>query len=246
MFSLGYALLRALRRNERPPVRRPLRGVEVAGVALAIALSAFFVHLAFPVGSEQFHVQLAMFPQYVILFSLGAAAGRRGWLETLTPTLRRRCGLVGLATALAFPAVLAAGGFFESDAGEERFWGGWHWQAAVGTLMEGLIATCVCLWAVGHFRAHQDRYYRPLIRRMAPAAYGAFIIHPPVLVGLAFAVQPLPVPAELKFVAVLAGGVAGSFGLTALARRWVLDHRGEALADADAHRRDSVARASTA
>jgi peptidoglycan/LPS O-acetylase OafA/YrhL len=81
---------------------------------------------------------------------------------------------------------------------------------------------------------------------MAPQAYGAFIIHPPVLVGLAFALQPLPVPAELKFLAVLVGGVAGSFGLTALARRRVLDHRGEALADPDAHRRDSVAGAATA
>ncbi len=64
---------------------------------------------------------------------------------------------------------------------------------------------------------------------MAPPAYGAFIIHPPVLVGLAFAVQPLPVPAELKFVVVLLAGVAGSFGLTELARRRVLDHRGHAL-----------------
>jgi peptidoglycan/LPS O-acetylase OafA/YrhL len=54
---------------------------------------------------------------------------------------------------------------------------------------------------------------------MAPAAYGAFIVHPPILVALAFAVQPLPVPAELKFLVVLFAGVAGSFGLTALARR---------------------------
>jgi glucans biosynthesis protein C len=54
---------------------------------------------------------------------------------------------------------------------------------------------------------------------MAPAAYGAFIVHPPVLVGLALAVQSAPVPAELKFVSVLAGGVAASFGLAALAAR---------------------------
>jgi hypothetical protein len=33
-----------------------------------------------------------MFPQYVILFSVGAAAGRRGWLKMLSPRLVRRCG----------------------------------------------------------------------------------------------------------------------------------------------------------
>lgn len=54
---------------------------------------------------------------------------------------------------------------------------------------------------------------------MAPAAYGAFIVHPPVLVGLALAIQSAPIPAELKFVFVLTGGVAGSFGLAALAAR---------------------------
>jgi hypothetical protein len=149
-------------------------------------------------------------------------------------------------TALALPAVLAAGGFFEGGAAEDRFAGGWHWQAAAGAVLEGALAACMCVWAVGHFRANQERYSRPLIRRMAPPAYGAFIIHPPVLVGLAFALQPLPAPAELKFLAVLVAGVAGSFSLTALARRRVLDYRGESLPDADAHRRDAVAGAAAA
>jgi hypothetical protein len=245
-FSLVYALWRVLRRDEVPPVWRRLRGAEVAGVALLIAVTAFIVHLVFPVGSEQLHLQLAMFPQYVILFSLGVAAGRRGWLETLTPQLRRRCGLAGAIAALALPAVLLAGGFFDGGAAEDRFAGGWHWQAAAAALVEGALATCVSLWAVGHFRARQERYSWPLVRRMAPPAYGAFLIHPPVLVGLAFAVQPIPVPAELKFLAVLAAGVAGSFGLVALGRRALLgrpalDHRGEGLPDPDGHRGESVA-----
>lgn len=217
VFSLAYALLRAVRRDARPPVWRRLRESEVAAVAVAIAIGAFAVHLVVPVGSEQFHLQLAMFPQYAILFSVGVAAGRRGWLETLTPRLRRRCGLVGAGAALAFPGLLLLGGFFDGGAAEDRFAGGWHWQAAAGALLEGILATCVSLWAVAHFRANEDRYFRPLVRRMAPPAYGAFIIHPPVLVGLAFAVQPVPVPAELKFLVVLVGGVASSFGLTALA-----------------------------
>ena len=51
---------------------------------------------------------------------------------------------------------------------------------------------------------------------MAPAAYGAFIVHPPVIVGLALAIQRISVPAELKFICVLISGVAASFGLAAL------------------------------
>jgi Acyltransferase family len=190
----------------------------VAGIGLAIAVSSLAAHLAFPIGSEQFHLQLGAFPQYVILFSLGAAGGRRGWLETLAPELRRRCGLAAAITALAMPAVLVAGDFFSGEAAEDRFAGGWHWQAAAASITEGVLATCVSLWAVGYFRNRHNRL-RPLARRMAPAAYGAFIVHPPVLVGLALALHPVPVPAELKFACVLTAGVACSFGLAALAVR---------------------------
>jgi hypothetical protein len=190
----------------------------VAGIAVAIAVCSFAAHLAFPIGSEQFHLQLGMFPQYLILFALGAAAGRRGWLETLTPGLRRGCGLAGAITALAMPAILLAGDFFSGGAAEDRFAGGWHWQAAAASLTEGVLATCVSLWGIGYFRDHHN-HLRALARRMAPAAYSAFIVHPPVLVGLALAIQRAPVPAELKFACVLGGGVAGSFALAALAAR---------------------------
>ena len=140
---------------------------------------------------------------YLILFSLGAAAGRRGWLETLTPKLRRRCGLAAAITALAMPAILLAGDFFAGGAAEDRYLGGWHRQAGAASLTEGVLATCVSLWAIAYFR-HRHNHLRPPARRMAPAAYGALIVHPPVLVGLALAIQRAPVPAELKFICVLA------------------------------------------
>lgn len=217
-FSLGYALVRSLRPPEGPPSRAPLRGRYVAGIVLAIAGGSFVAHLAFPIGSEQFHLQLGTFPQYLILFTLGAAAGRRGWLETLSPQLQRRCGLAAAMTALAMPGILLAGDFFAGGAAEDRFLGGWHWQAAAASLTEGVLATCVSLWAIGYFRVHHD-HLSALGRRMAPAAYGAFIVHPPVIVGLALAIQRVPVAAELKFAFVLVAGVAGSFWLAALAAR---------------------------
>jgi glucans biosynthesis protein C len=113
------------------------------------------------------------------------------------------------------PAILLAGAFFDGGAAEDRFAGGWHWQAAAASVTEGVLATCVSLWAVGYFRRRHN-HLRPLARRMAQAAYGAFIVHPPVIVGRALAIQRLPVPAELKFACVLTGGVVASFGLATL------------------------------
>jgi glucans biosynthesis protein C len=215
VFSLAAAVWWAVRPDAEPPSREPLRGRQVAAIAAAISVTSFTAHLAFPIGSEQFHLQLGMFPQYVILFSFGVAASRRGWLDTLTPELRRRCGAAGAIAVPALFGALMAGGFFADDAAEDRFAGGWHWEAAAFPLAEGVIATCVSLWAIGYFRRRFD-HLRPIARLMAPRAYGAFVLHAPVIVGLALAMQPLPLPAEVKFLALVAAGVAGSFGVAAL------------------------------
>ena len=104
-----------------------------------------------------------MFPQYIVLFSLGwppvAGAGSR----RSVPRLQRRLGLAGAAAAARVSAVLWAGGFFDGGAAEDRFAGGLHWQAAAGALLEGTIATCISLWTVAHFRRHEGRY-RPTAR----------------------------------------------------------------------------------
>jgi glucans biosynthesis protein C len=218
LFSLVYALVRVVRPERQPVSRGPLSGRSVIAVGAAIAALSFATHLVVPYGEEHLHIQFALFPQYAILFALGCAAGRRGWLETLTPDLRRGCGLVGLLAILALPVLLLAGGFDEGEAQRDLFAGGWHWQAAATSLLEGTLAATLPLFLIGWFRDHWTRQ-GALLREMADAAYGAFIIHPPVIVGLALALDAVPVAAELKFILLLAGGVAGSFGITALVLR---------------------------
>jgi glucans biosynthesis protein C len=218
VFSLAYALVRTVRPAEGPASQEPLRSRQVLAVGAAIAVLSFATHLVFPIGEEHFHIQFALFPQYAILFGLGCAAGRRGWLETLTPDLRRRCAIVGMTAIAALPMLLLAGGFGEGDAQQDLYAGGWHWQAAGTSLIEAALAATLPLFLIAWFR---DRFAAQgrLLRRMAAAAYGAFIIHPPVIVGLALAIQHVAIPAELKFVVVLTGGVVGSFGLTWVAMR---------------------------
>jgi len=220
IFSLVYALVRALRPARGLSSSEPLRGWQVVTVAVAIAPLSFLTHLVFPYGEEHFHIQFALFPQYAILFGLGCAAGRRGWLETLTPQLRRRCGRVGLAAVVLLPVLLLAGGFTESDAKQDLYGGGWHWQAAGMSLLEASLAATLPLFLIGWSREHWTRQ-GPRLRQMAAAAYGAFVIHPPLIVGLALALHPAAIAAELKFALVVLGAVAGAFGITSMAVRSV-------------------------
>jgi hypothetical protein len=217
LFSVIYAAWRALRPDSRSVSREPLRGRQVLAMGVAIAVLSFATHLVFQLGEEHFHIQFALFPQYAILFALGCAAGRRGWLETLTPELRRRLGWIGLVGIVALPVLLAAGDFAK-DSNHHLFAGGWHWQAVGTSLVEATLAATLPLFLVGWFREHWNRQ-GPLLREMSRAAYGAFIVHPPVIVGLALALHHVPIPPEFKFLLILSGGVAGSFGLTLLAMR---------------------------
>jgi hypothetical protein len=52
------------------------------------------------------------------------------------------------------------------------------------------------------------------------SAYGAFILQGPVLIGVALALRPVDVPAEVKALAVACAGVAVSFAVA-----WLLVSR---------------------
>ena len=70
-------------------------------------------------------------------------------------------------------------------------------------------------------RAQQRLNRKP---RLGPAlsrsAYGAFMVQAPILFGLAVALRPIDVPAELKAIVVAGAGVAVSFTLA-----WLLISR---------------------
>ncbi|HEX8742508.1 MAG TPA: acyltransferase [Thermoleophilaceae bacterium] len=206
LFTAGYALLRA-RRPRAVDGAPPLTGRLLVKLGIALATISFVTHFAFPIGSEQLHLQLSLFPQYVMLFALGALSGERGWLESVPRALERRCGIVAAAAALALPVVLVAGGFADDD---EPFGGGWHWQAAAGSLIEAGLAIGASIWLLGFFRRRLAEQ-GPRMRWMASGAYPAFVLHPPIVVGLALALDPVGVPAEVKLVTVMALGIALAF-----------------------------------
>ena len=216
VLAAWYALSRTGSSEPGPIGWLHLAGRHVAGIAVLIAIASFATRLFLPLGSDQFHLQLPVFPQYAILFAFGAAGARRGWFDQLPRQLTRRCGIAALAAVLLLPVALAAGGLFSGS--KEAFSGGWHWQALAAGLIEGTLATCACLWVLALFQrrfAHQGR----LTRQLGNGAYGAFLLHPPVIVGLALAVQPLVIAAVFKLAIVLCVGIAASFGLAMLVTR---------------------------
>jgi hypothetical protein len=147
------------------------------------------------------------------------AATRAGWLTAVPHRLYRSCRTATLTTVAAFGVFVA----FAANAGvvEDEVWGGWHWAALVFAALESALAVFGSVWLLGVAQRHLDRPLRwagPTVRR---SAYGAFMVQGFVLIGLAVALRPVPLPAEIKAVAVATGAVMGSFWLARLLVRRV-------------------------
>jgi hypothetical protein len=108
--------------------------------------------------------------------------------------------------------VAAASGAHDVTSGLAPYLGGWTWQALYAAALESVLVVNGSLWLLG---TAQRRFgTRSLVTAVAErAAFAAYIVQGPVLLGLAVALRPLPVPALMKAATVGAVGVAASFSL---------------------------------
>jgi glucan biosynthesis protein C len=207
VFSLVYAGWRSV----RPP--RPVTGqvLPIGTLVLAaglIAAGSWVTWLHWTYTSDiVVNLNLAHWPQAAVLFALGALAGERGWLETLSRERARRLGWVAAAGVLAVAAV--AGMALGADEIESMY-GGVHWQAATFAAAAGVAAVALPLWLVEMFRRRWD-HQGDLAKRASRGCYAAYLLHPPVLVLLSLAALSLPVPPEAKFLLVAVLGVPAAF-----------------------------------
>jgi surface polysaccharide O-acyltransferase-like enzyme len=212
LFSAGYAAWRAARPVREPP--REMRWAHLVAGTGALALATFVVRLQFPVNSNHFlELHVWQWPQCLGLFVLGTACAENGWLDPVPVRLRRAAGLtapVGLCVTTA--------GFAIGHDSFDDFAGGVSWQAVLVAGCEALIAMGLSIWLLGHFQRRHDRG-GPLARGAGRAAFGAYVLQAPVVVGIAVLAGRLPAAPEVKFLVVAPTAVLGSFGLAWLLSR---------------------------
>lgn len=94
------------------------------------------------------------------------------------------------------------------------------WPGLDFTALESIFVVFGSLWLL---RVAQQRLDRPVGwvgPRVSRSAYGAFMLQGIFLIGLAFAMRPLPLPAELKALLLAVTAVLASFVLA-----WLLISR---------------------
>jgi surface polysaccharide O-acyltransferase-like enzyme len=168
----------------------------LAIAAVATGAAAWLLRLEWPVGTEIFSLQLGYFASYVVLFVAGCMASRYRWLERLPPTTVRIWRRVALLALPVLPAVYFLGGVV--PALRDPAAGPWSPVNVIYAFWEPAVAWGLILVLLFRF---QQRFavLNGFWRSLAARAYAIYVIHPPVLVGVALAWRTLAAPALVKF-----------------------------------------------
>ncbi|MGH3462343.1 MAG: acyltransferase family protein [Kribbellaceae bacterium] len=215
IFSLVYAGWVATRRHRT--TRRAAHRITFGRlllVAAAVAPVTAGVRLMFRIGDEGLVSGLNFWewPACAALFAVGVVGSRAGWLERVPVRLVRQCRAATLLAAGGLVVVMAGGAALGVIDGVE--WrGGPSWVAIVFAALGSPLTVLGPVWLLGAAQRQLDRRLPYAGPAAARSAYGAFIVQVVVLIGLAVALRPVPLPAEVKALLVASGGVAGSFAI---------------------------------
>jgi len=216
MFSTGYAAVRQLRpelprRHDLGPL--PRSGAILAFVA-GLGLSTFALRLFIPSGTAVLNMQVADFPQYISMFVLGAWAWRGQWLARLDARLGKRWAAVALLAGLVlWTALIALGGAVDGDT--RAYAGGPTWQNFGMSLWSAIICAGMTLGMLVVFRERFSAQGR-IARFMTDNAFAVYVIHPPILIGIAILLHGMDIPALPKFLLLTALSVTASFAVAQL------------------------------
>jgi glucan biosynthesis protein C len=187
---------------------------------LALALTTFALRLWVPIGWSLPILGFptpAHLPQYISFFILGIVAYRRSWLLSIPDSM----GRVGLAAALIttlflLPTALIVGA--PTDPTQALFTGGPYWQAFVYALWEAISCVGMSLGLLTLFRKRFNRQ-GAAGRFLSAQAYAVYIIHAPVIVGLAYVLGGFRIYPLLKFALVALIAIPLCFVCAYLLRR---------------------------
>ena len=168
----------------------------LALAALGTGVAAFLLRLVWPTGTTLLYLQIGFFASYIVLFTAGCLAALWPTLDKAPARQRRLWIRVAWATFPVMPAAVVLGRHVPALAGSQS--GGWNVQAAVYALWEPFLAWGVIM---GLLHLFTRRFETPgaIWRSLSRRAYAIYIIHPPVLVGLALAWRSVAAPPALKF-----------------------------------------------
>lgn len=216
LFALGFTAWRHVWPERLRHALRPLPPPNSwLFAALGVGVVSLNVRQVVPVGESVLGLQLGYFASYVFPFALGCLASRHRWLEKIE---RRQAVPWAWVTLCTLPLLFVAAAWSGALEGRPvNFNGGMTLPAVVYAFWEPFVA-----WGViATLLLFRERFNAPSAAWQAwgALAYGAFIVHAPVVVGASVALAGWEAWPLLKFGVVGSVSVMASFAVAALLLR---------------------------
>jgi glucan biosynthesis protein C len=219
LYSGVYVAWRTLRGRRSRPYRMwpaPSNGA-IVGFVVALSLVTWIVRWWYPVDTWVpllfvVPAEPAHLPQYVSLFTLGVVAYRGDWLRRIPTAVGLTWLAVGVAASAGVFAVEATGRWNDVIAN-----GGLNWPSLVRSAWEAVICAGLAVGLIVLFRQVFRGAYR-FLAAMATSSYAAYIVHLYIVVAVQGAIEPVELPALVKFALVAVLGVVLAFGSGQLSR----------------------------
>jgi hypothetical protein len=233
VYSLVYVAWRLvagwIRRPDRspPPERKvglPQRVAVQHGAillfAIALSLTAYVVRIEYPIDrwvpALIFPVEPAHLPQYVSMFLIGILAYRGDWLRKVPTATGVPWLAIGLAAGAAYyvydlilaqslPQIVAIGGK--------------SWQSLVFCAWEAIVCAGLGVGLLVLFRERLNGAPGKGLVAIVGAAYGAYIIHIPVVLGVQVGADGVQLAPFVKFIIATIIAALLSFGIAYLAKK---------------------------
>ena len=183
---------------------------------VGLALVDFLIRLWLPIGwtFQPLNFQFPFFPQYISMFILGIIAYRRGWFTRMPEAMGKVWLRIAIIDLILFPVVAIGGGAINHL---EYFAGGLHWQAFFYALWEAIMCVALCTGLLVFFRKRFNRQ-GSFGQFLSANAYTVYILHPLVIVGLAYGLHTVALYPLLKYGIAVTIALPCCFVLSALVR----------------------------
>lgn len=216
IFTFIYLFFRKAFGNIHLNYRFDITVKNVLLLVLFIAATAFAARLVFPLGTDVANLQIGYFSAYTIMFCAGIAAYRYGIFDRIDYSMGKRWFAAAFAAGLPlWMFLMLCGGPAE---GVFLINGGLNWQAFVYALWESFFCVAVIIGLTGIFK-HKFNSQSSFQKFLSDNAFGVFVFHAPILIGISVLFKGYQVYPVLKFLIVSAVAVPASFIFSYLIRR---------------------------
>lgn len=197
LFTAVFLLVRLLKWKIK--VKFPSTGLILLS-AFLVGLGQFLIRIKIPIGnSHEFtNFQWPFFLQYIFLFLLGIIAWQNKWMEHINSKMGWRWfAFAQVLIFVGFPVLFILGGAVEGDT--DVFMGGLTWQCFAYAIWEQMLGFSLILALFGIFKKrfnNQGKY----AKQLSESAYGVYIFHTPILVGISVVFINFEIPQLLKLI----------------------------------------------